>query len=411
MIRSWMWIALGVLSASTAMADDWTQWRGPHRDGRSEEKGLLSKWPEGGPRLLWQANDIGGGYSTPSIANGKAYMVASIGTEQEEVIALSVNDGKQIWKQTIGKVGPNQGPQYPGSRSTPTIVGKDLYCLGSDGDLVCLNAESGSKIWSKNLRKEFDGQAGMWAYTESPLIDGDLLICAPGGKKATVVALKRGTGELVWSCPLPDGDAASYSSPMVATIGGTKQYVLFLGKGIVGIQADRGEFLWRYNKTSDVAANIATPIIQGDMVYSAASRVGGALIQAPGKTGEPAEIYFAKTLPSGIGGSVLVDGKLYGSSGPAMTCVEFATGKVLWQDRSIGAAAVCYADGKIYLHGENNELAMIEASDQGYKLLGTCTPPNAPDRGNKKAWTHPVIADGKLYIRDQGSVWCYDIRG
>ncbi len=138
---------------------------------------------------------------------------------------------------------------------------------------------------------------------------------------------------------------------------------------------------------------------------------GERLIQAPGKSGEPAEIYFAKTLPSGIGGSVLVDGKLYGSSGPAMTCVEFATGKVLWQDRSIGAAAVCYADGKIYLHGENNELAMIEASDQGYKLLGTCTPPNAPDRGNKKAWTHPVIADGKLYIRDQGSVWCYDIRG
>ncbi len=168
MIRSWMWIALGVLSASTVVADDWTQWRGLHRDGRSEEKGLLSKWPEGGPRLLWQANDIGGGYSTPSIANGKAFMVASIGTEQEEVIALSVNDGRQIWKQTIGKVGPNQGPQYPGSRSTPTIVGKDLYCLGSDGDLVCLNAESGSKIWSKNLRKEFDGQAGMWAYTESP---------------------------------------------------------------------------------------------------------------------------------------------------------------------------------------------------------------------------------------------------
>ncbi len=404
-----LWLSLPF--SSPVVGEDWSQWRGTNRDGKSSETGLLKTWPEGGPKLLWQVQDLGNGYSTPSVSGNQLFVLSNQGTDKEEVISLSVKDGKRLWATTIGKVGPNQGPQYPGTRSTPTISEGKLYCLGSDGDLVCLEAATGKMVWGKNLRSDFDGVPGMWAYTESPLIDGNALICSPGGTKSTVVALNKGTGEKLWSTSLPEGDAASYASPIVTTVDGTKQYVLYLGKGVVGLNASSGELLWRYAKTSDSQANIATPVVQGNKVYSAASRVGGGLVEVGSKKGEPKEVYFAKTLPSGMGGSVLVNGKLYGTAGPAMMCVDYATGNVVWQDRGIGSASICFADGRLYLHGDNNEIAMIEATDSGWKLLGKGTPPNAPARGNSKAWAHPVISDGKLYIRDQSSIWCYDIRG
>ena len=172
-----------------------------------------------------------------------------------------------------------------------------------------------------------------------------------------------------------------------------------------------GELLWRYSKTSDAQANIATPIVKDNYVYSAASRVGGGLVQVSGTKSEPKEVYFAKSLPAGMGGSVLLGGNLFGSIGPTMACVDYLTGAIKWQDRGIGSASVCFADGRLYLHGESNELAMIEATPVGYKQLGTCTPPSSSDRGKSKAWTHPVISNGRLYIRDQGDIWCYDIRG
>jgi outer membrane protein assembly factor BamB len=399
------------LASSVAKADDWGQWRGPQRDGKSAEKGLLAKWPEGGPKLLWQAKDIGEGYSTPSIVGEQLFVISNRGNEKEEVLALSTATGNKVWSVPIGKVGKNQGPQYPGTRATPTVEGDSVYALGSDGDLVCLDIKSGQKKWTKNLRSDFGGVAGMWAYTESPLIDGDLLICSPGGATATVIALKKATGEVAWKSPLSEADAASYSSPVIATIDGVKQYVLYLGKGIVGLKADTGALLWRYTKTSDAQANIATPITSGNYVYSAASRVGGGLVQVTGTKSDPKELYFAKSLPAGMGGSVLIDGNLYGSIGETMACVDFMTGTIKWQDRGIGSASVCFADGRLYLHNLKNQLAMIEASADGFKLLGTVTPPGTTEHGNAKPWTHPVISNGKLYVRDQGDVWCYDIKG
>ena len=392
-------------------AEDWTQWRGANRDGKSSEVGLLAKWPEGGPKLLWQAKNLGSGYSTPSVVGDQLFVISNQGNEKEEVLAIATFDGQKLWSTAIGKVGPNQGPQYPGTRATPTVSGDCVYALGSDGDLVCLDSKSGQKKWAKNLRTDFSGIPGMWAYTESPLIDGDVLICSPGGSVATVVALQKSTGAPVWKSPLTEGDAASYSSPIVFNIDGVKQYVLFLGKGVVGLKADTGELLWRYSKTSDAQANIATPIVKDNYVYSAASRVGGGLVQVSGTKSEPKEVYFAKSLPAGMGGSVLLGGNLFGSIGPTMACVDYLTGAIKWQDRGIGSASVCFADGRLYLHGESNELAMIEATPVGYKQLGTCTPPSSSDRGKSKAWTHPVISNGRLYIRDQGDIWCYDIRG
>jgi outer membrane protein assembly factor BamB len=386
-------LALAFLSLSTvtsaAMAEDWSQWRGSQRDGKSAEKGLLAKWPDAGPKLLWQAKNIGSGYSTPSIVGEQLFVISNQGNEKEEVL----------------------GPQYPGTRATPTVSGGFVFALGSDGDLVCLDIKSGQKSWGKNLKNDFGGVPGMWAYTESPLIDGDVLICSPGGASATVVALQKSTGVLVWKSPLSEADAASYASPVIANVDGVKQYILYLGKGIVGLKADTGELLWRYTKTSDAQANIATPIVNGNYVYSAASRVGGGLVKVTGTKSEPKELYFAKSLPAGMGGSVLIEGNLFGSIGDTMACVDYLTGSIKWQDRGIGSSAICFADGRLYLHSIKNELAMIEASPDGYKLLGKCTPPGTTDHGNAKAWTHPVISNGRLYIRDQGDIWCYDIKG
>lgn len=394
-----------------AVAEDWAQWRGTQRDGKSSEKGLLAKWPEAGPKLLWQTKNLGSGFSTPSIVGEQLFVISNQGNEKEEVVALSTSNGNKLWSTPIGKVGPNQGPQYPGTRATPTVSGESIYALGSDGDLVCLDIKSGQKKWSKNLRSDFGGVPGMWAYTESPLIDGDMLICSPGGATSTVLALQKSTGSVVWKSPLSEADAASYASPVMATVDGVKQYILYLGKGIVGLKADTGELLWRYTKTSDAQANIATPIVSGNYVYSAASRVGGGLVKVKGTKSEPEELYFAKSLPAGMGGSVLIDGNLFGSIGETMACVDFMTGTIKWQDRGIGSASICFADGRLYLHSVKNELAMIEASPEGFKPLGKFALPGTTDHGNAKPWTHPVISNGRLYVRDQADVWCYDIKG
>lgn len=402
--------SLGLLTCF-CQAEDWSQWRGPNRDAKSSETGLGNTWPSGGPKLLWQAKDLGAGFSTPSSAGGLAYLITNVGMETEQIVCLDMKNGETKWKTKIGAVGANQGPQYPGSRSTPTIDNGRVYALSSDGDLVCVEAVSGTVVWSKNLRKEFDGAPGMWAYTESPLIDGDALICSPGGKSATVVSLNKKDGSVRWKSALPEADAASYSSPVIANIHGVKQYVFFLGKGVTGIKADNGDYLWRFTKTSDAQANVQTPVVKDSFVYTGASRVGGGLAQVVAGAKEAKEVYFDKTLPTGMGGAVLVGDYLYGSSGAVFMCVEYATGKVKWQDRSIGASSVCYADGKLFLHGDNNEIAMVAASPDGYKELGRATPPNAPDRGKSKAWTYPAIVDGKLIIHDSGCVWCYDLRG
>jgi outer membrane protein assembly factor BamB len=331
--------------------------------------------------------------------------------ESEEVVALSLADGSRRWATRIGTVGKNEGPQYPGSRSTPTIDGDSLYALGSDGDLACLDAKSGTVKWSKNLRTEFGGTPGKWAYTESPLIDGDVLLCSPGGSEATVVALNKSDGSAIWKSPIPEADDASFSSPVKATIDGIDQYVLFLSKGVVGLESKTGRVLWRYTNASDKDANVQTPVVSAPYVYTAASRVGGGLVRVSASDTEPEEVYFGRTLPSGMGGNILIDGNLYGASGPTMICVDYATGEAKWQDRSIGTSSLCFADGKLFLHSEDNQVAMIEATPEGYKELGRFTPPNAPERANGKAWTYPIIVDGKLIIRDVGTVWCYDIRG
>jgi outer membrane protein assembly factor BamB len=407
-------LVVAVLGVSS-LAADWPQWRGPERDGVSKETGLLKEWPKDGPKLLWQVTDIDYGYSTPAVAGERIYLISNKGKDDEFVQALDVKDGKRAWSQRLGKVGPNQGPQYPGARSTPTVEGDRLYALGSDGDLACLETAKGEVRWKKNLRSDFGGQPGMWAYSESPLIDGDKLVCTPGGKEATLVALNKNSGEIIWKCAVPGGDQAAYASIVVTEVGGVKQYVQFLQKGVVGVDAKTGKYLWRYDKTAQNSpANIPTPVAHDGYVYSSTGRAGGGLVKlkaSPDGGVEATQVYFDKKLPSSIGGAVLVGDYLYGTSGQGLLCVEFTTGNVKWQDKCVGAGSVCYADACLYIHGEKGEVALVEATPEAYREKGRFTPPDQPNRGQSQAWAYPVVANGRLYLRDLGVLWCYDIKG
>jgi outer membrane protein assembly factor BamB len=409
-------VAAGLMTIPGLLwADDYPQWRGPLRDGVSKETGLLKEWPKGGPKLRWQANDLGWGYSTPSVAKGRIYLIGSPEEKPgktEHVIALNEADGTKIWSTKIGGVGPNTKQQYPGPRSTPTVDGNRIYALGSDGDLVCLDTAQGDIVWHKSFRGDFDGQMGYWAYSESPLIDGDLVVCSPGGKKATMVALNKADGKVVWECALPEGDMAGYSSVIVCEVGGIRQYVQFLHKGVVGIEAKTGKFLWRYTNTSDnqFNMNVPTPIFHDNCILTATQVKGAGLIKlaADGEKMSVSEVYLNKKLQNNHGGLVLVDGHVYGTSSSMLLCMDFQTGKELWSNRCVGKGSLCYADGCLYVRGEKGgEVALVEANPMSYQEKGRFTPPGSTP---SNVWPHPVAANGYLYLRDQNKLFCYDIK-
>ena len=411
---SFLYVALFALTTSLFYAADFPQWRGPQRNGVVKETGLLQEWPKDGPKLLWQVNDIGSGYSTPSIVGDRIYLLGNEGLENEFALALSTKDGSRVWSAKLGKVGnPKQNPSYPAARSTPTVEGDVLYTLGSDGDLVCLETAKGKERWRKNLRTDFGGKHGEWAYAESPLIDGDALVCTPGGSNATIVALNKKTGEVIWKCALPEADDASYSSIVIADLGGVKQYVQFLSKGLVGIEAKTGKLLWRYERSAKGSpAVIVTPLVSDGYIYSGAFRASCALVKPVTKDGAFAveEVYSNNKLPFGLGGVVKVGDYFYGSSSKSAMCVEFKSGAVKWEESALGPCSWLVADNRIYVHAESGEVALIEPASEAYREKGRFTPTNPPTRDQSKAWAYPVVANGRLYIRESNSLWCYDVK-
>lgn len=403
----------------SVVAADWPQWRGPERSGVSKETGLLKQWPAGGPKLLWQVNEIGDGFSTPVVVGSRIYLMSNIGMDNEFVQALSTDDGKAIWATRVGNVGnPNQNPPYPKARSTPTIDGDVIYALSSDGDIVCLEAKSGKIRWTKNVRKEFGGQPGEWAYAESPLVDGDVVVVTPGGPEATIVALNKKTGALVWKSAVPGGEPAGYASAIVVQAAGRKQYVQLLSKGMVGVDAKTGEFLWRYADVAKGPAQYFTPVARGEHVYCGALGVGGGMVHLKnnGNAVVAEQVYFARGLPNGIGGAVVVGDHLYGTEvAQKLVAVEFATGKVMWESPNFGWASVAAADGMLYLHLTNGDFVLVEATPAGYREKGRFTPPAQPKHKQvgpypEASFAYPVIANGRLYIRDLGTLWAYDIK-
>jgi outer membrane protein assembly factor BamB len=407
-------------SANTAAStSDWPQWRGPERNGTSKESGLLKKWPAEGPKLLWQVDDIGDGYSTPVVVGKRIYLMSNRGMENEFVQALSTQDGKPIWTTRVGNVGnPNQNPPYPKARSTPTVDGNFIYALSSDGDIACLEAKSGKIRWQKNIRKEFGGQPGEWAYSESPLVDGDVVVVTPGGKEATIVALNKKTGAVIWKSAVPDAGPAGYASAIAVQGGGRKQYVQFLPKGMVGVDAKTGQFLWRYAEVAKGPAQYWTPIARDEYVYGGALGIGGGLVRLKldGSGVAAEQVYFTRGLPNGIGGAVVIGDYLYGTeAGQKLVAAEFTTGKVKWQDKGIGWSSVAAADGLLFLHGISGEVALVEATPEAYREKGRFTPPAQPKHKQvgtfpEMAFCYPVIASGRLYIRDLGTLWAYDIK-
>ncbi len=416
-----LFVSLSLSSSHNAQTKnaDWPQWRGPERTGISQEKGLLKQWPKEGPKLLWQVNDIGDGYSTPSVVGSRIYLMSNRGMENEFVQALSTKDGKVLWTTRVGNVGnPKQDPPYPKARSTPTVDGNLLYALGSDGDLVCLETQSGKIRWQKNLRKDFDGQPHDWAYAESPLVDGEVLVVTPGGAKATIVALNKKTGAPIWKSAVPGGDPAGYASAIVIQAVGRKQYVQFLSQGLVGVDAKTGEFLWRYKDVVKGPAQVFTPVARDGYVYAGALSIGGGLVRLKSDGGKVVaeQVYFERGLPNGFGGAVLLGDHLYGTDagGQALVSVEFATGKAKWKAENFGRASLACVDGYLYLHKWTGDFVLVEATPEGFREQGRFTPPNQPKRKQgeyaDQAYTYPVIANGTLYIRDSETMWAYDIK-
>jgi outer membrane protein assembly factor BamB len=398
---------------------DWPQWRGPDRSGVSKESGLLKQWPEGGPKLLWQVNDLGDGYATPIVVGDRIYMLSNTGMENEFVQAISAGDGKVIWTARIGNVGnPNQNPSYPKARSTPTIDGAFLYALGSDGDLACLEVKTGKVRWSKNVRQEFGGQPGEWAYAESPLVDGDVVVVTPGGPQATMLAVNKKNGAVIWKSAIPGGEPAGYASAIVVQAAGRRQYVQLLSKGMVGVDAKTGQFLWRYAEVAKGPAQYFTPVARGEYVYCGALGVGGGMVRLKadgnGVSAEP--VYFTRGLPNGIGGAVVVGDHLYGTEvTQKLLAVDFVTGKVMWEAPNFGWGSIAAADGHLYVHLVTGDYILVEATPQGFRQKGRFTPPNPPKHKQvgqfpEMAFTYPVIADGRLYVRDLGTLWAYDIK-
>jgi outer membrane protein assembly factor BamB len=403
--RAWSLVIVG-LGTSAAVAADWPGWRGADRTGVSSETGLLKEWPKDGPKLLWKAPGLGAGYSSPAVVGDRIYTMGTRGKE-EYALALDAN-GKQVWEAKVGPIGKDGPPSYPGPRCTPTVDGDRVYVLGSDGDLVCLDT-AGKETWRKNLAKDFGGVRGRWAYSESPLIDGDLLVCTPGGPKASLAALNKMTGEVVWTAAVPEGGEAAYASPVVAEVGGVKEYVQFLRNGVAAVAAKDGKFLWLFGRDT-TSTQCSTPIVRDGYVFESHAGPSGngcALLQLTPDAPGYKEIYFKKkVLDNHHGGVVLVGDHVYGTTGQTLACVELKTGEQKWSERSVGKGSIAAADGMLYVRGETGPVALVEATPSGYTERGRFS---QPDRSGRPAWPHPVIAHGKLYLRDDDVLLCYDV--
>jgi outer membrane protein assembly factor BamB len=392
-----------------AAAGDWPQWRGPKRDGISTETGLLKTWPSKGPPLAWKANGLGPGYSSVAVVQGRIFTMGD-GADSSSVRALDLN-GKPLWTAKLGK--PGGGDGYPGPRGTPTIDGELVFAIGQYGDLVCVEAATGKEHWRKNLEKDFGGRMmSGWGYSESPLVDGDKLVCTPGGAKGTIVALNKTTGETIWQSK-EFTDTAAYASLISSDLGGKHQYIQLTGASVAGVAAENGQLLWKAQRRGSTAV-IATPIAWENYVYVTSSYgIGCNLfkVTVAGSEFKAEEVYENKVMANHHGGVVSVGNHVYGYSGDkAWICQEFKTGKMVWEEKGkLGKGSLVYADGHLYLRSEGGKgtVALVEATPSGYKEKGRF---DQPGRSDKNSWPHPVIADGKLYLRDQDLLLCYDVK-
>lgn len=397
--------ALLFLSASVSnqAPGDWPQWRGPNRDGRSAETGLLTQWPAGGPPLVWKAGGAGTGFSSMSVAAGKLYTVGARGGT-EYVHAFDVATGRKLWEVANGSEYSNDRGNGP--RGTPTIDGGRLYVLGASGDLTSLDAARGTRIWSVNVLKQFGGDNPRWGLSESPLIVGDRLLVNAGGRGASIVAFDKRDGKVIWKS---QSDGAGYSSAVVQRVGSTDQAVFFTATRAVGVDITDGRLLWEYPRVANRVANIATPVVKDNFVFlSSDYGTGAALLKLDAAGGgiTASEVYFTQEMRNHHSSSILVGEHLYGFSSAILTALRFADGVTAWKDRSVGKGSLAFADGHLYLFSENGVVGLAEATPAGYREKGRFT----IDQAGLPTWAHPVIAGGRLYIRDQDTIYAYRVK-
>ncbi len=405
---------------SAGSSSDWYQWRGPNRNAISDESGLMSAWEDSGPSLLWRNRGLGSGMSSLVISGDHFFTMGQI-DGKTMILCRKLEDGSEVWSTPIGTGEPN---------CTPTVDPESglVFGLSKKGELACLNTEDGSLVWSTDFQRDFGGQMmSGWGYSESPLVDGDRLICSPGGDEALLAALDKRTGETIWKTRAPDGDlgpagkaGAGYGSIVISNGAGIKHYVQLVGRGLVGVSAEDGRLLWNYNRIANGTANVPTPIVSGDLVFGSTgyNDGGSALLELRkrGNSGVSANERYYKSnreLQNHHGGMILLGEHLYlghGHNNGFPACIELESGEALWEiDRGpgSGSAAIVYADGHLYFRYQDHTMALFEANPNELKLKGTFKIASS----NKESWPHPVIQDGKLYLRDQDEILCYDIKG
>ena len=405
------------VTIQAAQVGDWPSWRGHHRDGISRETGLLDSWVENEPRELWRAQGFGSGFSSVAIVDGKLYTMGNL-DGQTKIVVADIQQGKVLWTAAVG------GGSAP--NCTPTIDDGRVFGLSHAGDLLCADAKTGAEIWRKNFAGDFGGKMmSGWGYSESPLVDGDRLIVTPGAPATMLASLDKRTGKVLWQAAMQADagaagkDGAGYSSVVISHGAGVKQYLQLVGRGLISVDAKSGKFLWRYNRIANGTANIPTPLIKGDYVFASSgySDGGSALLKLTRENGvvTPQEIYYKRfnELQNHHGGMILMGDYVYmghGHNKAFPVCFELLTGRDMWRPGrgpGVGSAAVVCADDHLYFRYENGVMALIEATPDDYNLKGSFK----IAINNGKSWPHPVISNGRLYLRDQDELICYDIGG
>ena len=404
-------VLASLATAAFARAEDWPQWRGPNRDGVSSEKGLLQDWPAGGPKLVWNITGIGNGYATVSTAGDRIVTAGEV-DGNSSVICLNAKDGSRVWATPIGKTGTPGCCNAGGPRISPTIdtAAGLVFAISQYGEVAALNWKDGKEVWKKELTSDFGGRVPEWGYSAAPVLDGDHIMMTPGGLKGTVVCLNKKTGETVWQSK-DLTDTAHYSSALIATIAGVKQLIQLTDKTLAGINPADGTILWRSTRRGRTAV-IPTPVVFKNMIYvTSGYGVGGSCVELKkaGDKFEVTELWNNKDLDNHHGGVIRIGPNVYGhSDSKGWVCQEIATGKILWQEKRFGKGSIAYADNRFVLRSEDKgTLALIEANPEAYKEHGRFEQPN---RSREKAWAHPVISNGKLYVRDEDHLLCYDVK-
>ena len=393
--------ALGAAHAAPGASEDWPEFRGPRRDGRSRETGLLTAWPAEGPRTLWRV-ELGSGYSGLSLYKGRLYTLLGRGAD-ELAVALDAATGRTIWSvRTDANRTDSQGD---GPRSTPTVSGGIVYALGARGQLVALNAGDGTKVWSHDLAQEYGARAPQWGVATSPLVEGELLLVDAGaGDGGSILAFDKRTGKLAWRA---FDDRAGYAAPIAIEVGGVRQVLFFTAGHLVALAPGTGAELWRLPWKTSYDVNAATPVfIPPNRIFvSSGYDVGGAVYEIAVEGGKISltKVWANRELKNQFSSSVFADGYLYGFDDGTLKCVDAASGATRWRERGLGHGSLTWVDGHLIALGDRGTLVLADATPEAYREKGRA------QIFDGKTWTVPTLGGGVLYVRDEKQLVALDV--